>query len=144
MKISMHFNHPVTREACRLVMMHYQDKAFLELITQEKFNHTLSDSFTVSQRLKSLMFGLEIEVELYKTINPWSNVIGYAEGSTIYVNSRKLNLPLWDRVENIYHEATHLCGFSHKGNSPDKYNLQTVPYKASNIFAKYLKGIYDQ
>jgi hypothetical protein len=144
MKISMHFNHPTTREACRIVMMHYQDKDFLDLISQAEFNHTMHDSFTVANRLRNLMFGLEIDVKLYKTLNPWSKVIGYADGETIYVNERKLDLPLLDRIENIYHEATHLCGFSHLGNTPNKYNLETVPYKAANIFAKYCKGIYDQ
>ncbi len=139
MKFTIELQNETIRKAAELVMRHYNDKEFLTLLYVEKFLHTSHDGFTIAHNVRNAKLGMTIKP--YKTFSPWSNVIGYATGNTIFVNTRKLDLPLKDRVENLFHEPMHLLGYSHKGNRVNAYNLQTVPYKAAAIFVKYLESI---
>jgi hypothetical protein len=143
MKIYCEVNDENTRKAVSIVMKHYKDNEFLSRLRNvSKFNYTSDSSEIVAHRLSSVMDHLEIKVVPYKTINPFSKVIGHAKGNTIYVNTRKLYLPYIDRVENIYHEATHLCGYSHDGNRVTQFNLKTVPFLSAAIFSKFIQEIY--
>jgi hypothetical protein len=139
MKIINEVDHETVREACRLVENHFKDWEFCERIKDTKFNHTSQNGEMISQ--ETFYFKKTVHVKPYKTFSPWSKVIGYAQGNTIYINTRKLDLPLKDRVENIRHEIFHLQGYAHKGNRVTEYNLKTVPYLGANLFVKYLESI---
>jgi hypothetical protein len=139
-KIKNEIEHATIIKACDLVMKHYQDMEFhKELIKIQSFNHTTDNGFKVSGKILSAE--IEIFIKPYTTWKSWSKVIGYAEGNTIYCNTRKLNLPLRDRVSNIKHESLHLMGYSHKGNYNNDYNRGTVPYKVADLFADYVMGL---
>ncbi len=129
--------------ASKLVMDHYNDKAFLKQIKAVKsFNHTHDQGYNITDKL--IYAEIEITIKPYKTLSPWSKVIGHARGNTIYVNTRKLDLPLEDRVANIMHEALHLLGYSHKGNRVTEYNKNTVPYRVSKIFSEYITNLQKE
>lgn len=139
MKFTIELQNETIRKAASLVMEHCTDNRFLERLYEEKFLHTSHDGFMISHNIRNAKLGMTIKP--YKTFSPWSKAIGYATGNTVFVNTRKLDLPLKDRVENLFHEPMHLLGYSHKGNRVNAYNLQTVPYKAAAIFVKYLESI---
>lgn len=140
MKIINEVNNETVREACRLVQAHFRDeKYYFEVYIQERFNHTKQSGREINKSTDT--FNETVYVKPYTTFSPWSKVIGYAKGNTIYVNTRKLDLPLKDRVENIRHEIFHLQGYSHKGNRVTEYNLKTVPFLGANLFVKYLESI---
>jgi hypothetical protein len=139
MKIINEVNHETVREACRIVGASFKHNDFLNSLLDINFNFTHESGYEVAKNTE--VFEGIVYVKPYTTFSPWSKVIGYAQGNTIFVNTRKLDLPLKDRVENIRHEIFHLQGYSHKGNRVNAYNLQTVPFKAAAIFVKYLESI---
>lgn len=143
MKIINSVNDKTVELACNIVMQYYHSPAFYQYIQDERFN---------GQKLRNVIYGDEVHaaqlsmnhivyVKPYKTFNPWSRVIGHARGDTIFVNTRKLDLSLEDRVINIRHELYHLEGFKHPNNSPTEFDYGTVPYKGGVLFAKFLKSI---
>jgi hypothetical protein len=141
MKFYVKLNDHKVKMACLIVSKHFKDEEFLLMVEKvDKFNDYDGNGKDVAKVIRNFCGCQEIDVEPYKTVNPWSSVVGYAKDKKIFINTRKLHLPLGDRVENIYHEFLHLCGFSHSGNRPD---FETVPYKVSNMFFKYCldKGI---
>lgn len=129
-----------------MTMKYATDSEFYRhlVYTAEDFNHTDKTVAEVANDLQVKMVGLKVKVIPYKTWNPWSSVVGHAKGGTIYVNTRKLDLTLQDRIANLFHEATHLCGYSHRGNTPSAYNNATVPYLASRVFAAYVMKMEAQ
>tara|TARA_R110000868_G_scaffold268180_1_gene527408 strand:+ start:1642 stop:2055 length:414 start_codon:yes stop_codon:yes gene_type:complete len=130
----------VIHDAAALVEEHYKDEKFLfKLGTIQKFNYAYDSGHDV--RVKIFNSDIVMNIVPYKTKLPWSKAIGYASGDTIYVNTRKLDLPLADRVENFMHEPMHLLGYSHKGNYNNEFNRGTVPYRVAEIFRKYLESI---
>ena len=140
MKFEIFINDRVIHKAANIVETHYKDQAFLNILCGiEKFNFTYHSGVHVAANIAASE--LKIQIKPYKTWNPYSNVIGYASKDMIFVNTRKLNLPLKDRVENFFHEPMHLLGYSHKGNSVNAFNLGTVPYKTASMFVKYLESI---
>jgi hypothetical protein len=143
MKIYVEINDENIRKAASIVMKHYKDKEFLDRIRNvSSFYFTDNSPEIVAQRLPAIMDHLEIYVRPYKTLNPFSKAIAHAKGNEIFINTRKLYFPFIDRVENIYHEATHLCGYSHNGNRATSENLKSVPYLSASIFASHIKSIY--
>jgi hypothetical protein len=146
MNIIVNIDEPIIRASAGMTMAHCFDKKLMTLLASvTRYNHTHLDSMEVSQTLYAHAVNLEITVEGYKSVNPWSKAIGHAKGTTIYVNTRKLyDLDVYERCGNFYHEFCHLAGFEHKGNSATKYNLETVPYKAGKIFENYLRSEYSQ
>lgn len=143
MKIINTVNDKTVEQACMIVQSYYHDVKFYNSIKDEKFNSaklrntiTGTDVYWEKLGLSSIVY-----VKPYRTWYPFSKVIGYAKGNTIFVNTRNLDLSLEDRVINIRHEIFHLEGFSHKGNTVNEFNLGTVPYKGSILFAKFLKSI---
>lgn len=144
MKIYVEINDENIRKAGSIVMKHYKDKEFLDRIRNvSSFYFTDDSSEIVAQRLPAIMEHLEIYVRPYKTVNPFSKAIAHAKGNEIFINIRKLYFPFIDRVETIFHEATHLCGYSHNGNRATAENLKSVPYLSASIFSKYIKEIYS-
>jgi len=142
MRFEIEMNDAVIHQAAALVTRHYNNGNFLNLVAQEiNFNNTNDSGEVVARKLDALELNpLTVKIKPYKA---WyfSKVIGYASGNTIYVNTRKLGLPLKDRTANFLHESLHLLGYSHKGNSVNAFNLGTVPYRVSSIFVKYLESI---
>ncbi len=140
MKFNIKMDDKTIRQAAALVERHYDDYKFLDLVSNStSFNYTKDRGFVVADKIFNGIIGMNIVP--YKTWSPWSKVIGYAKGNTIYVNTRKLDLPLKDRVENFMHEPLHLLGYSHKGNSNNEFNRNTVPYRVASVFVKYLESI---
>ena len=138
MKIINEVNHETIREACRLVGTSFKNNDFLNSLLDVTFNFTTENGYEVAKNTE--VFEGTVYVKPYKTFSPFSKVIGYAKGNTIYINTRKLDLPLKDRVENLRHECFHIQGYSHKGNRVTEYNLKTVPYLGANLFVKYLES----
>lgn len=137
MKIECQIDHAITQKACLLVSCYYSDQDFLDSVSISKFN--MADAKEVSTRL--YMTTAKFTVKSYTTWNPWSNVIGHYANNVCYLNTRKLNRPLEDVVETIFHELLgHGLGYSHQGNRVTAYNLQTWPYKGASLFVKFLKS----
>jgi hypothetical protein len=139
MKIINEVNNETVRQACGLVQLHFKDKDLKDFFNDVKFNHT--EDYGLDVHWNTFDFNKIVYVKPYTSLSPWSKVIGYATDNTIYINTRKLDLPLKDRVENIRHEIFHLQGYSHKGNRITEFNLKTVPYLGANLFVKYLESI---
>jgi predicted metallopeptidase len=138
MIIRNYVQDPTVIRACNLTTEYWNNSEFFDRLSEVKsFNHTKDSGLDVAKKLRSKM--LNIYVKQYKTWNPWSNVIGYASGNVIYLNSRKFGqISLRDRVSNIAHESFHLLGYSHKGNYVTAYNLGTVPYLVGDMFADFV------
>jgi hypothetical protein len=144
MKINVEINDDVIRRAASAVIKHYKDEEFLRRIKNvSSFYFTDQSPEVVAQRLPAAMDRLEIYIRPYKSMNPFSRAIAHAKGNEIFINTRKLNFPYIDRVETIFHEASHLCGYSHNGNRPTSDNLRSVPYLAAALFSRYIQELYD-
>jgi hypothetical protein len=129
-------NDTTVKKACHLVEKYFCDDYIDD---NQEFNYSYSYGKDVkrnTERFKEI-----ITVKHYTTWNRWSKVIGYSAKNVIYVNTRKLDLPLKDRVENIRHEIFHSQGYSHNGNRVTEFNLKTVPYLGASLFVKYLESI---
>lgn len=148
MKFNVLINDNKLRQACQIVQHHCCDTEFLQMIQSEKsYNSTDSSPVAVAVELAG-MKRLNVVVKYYrpwylissaisrwKTYGEYSGVIEYNKGKNI--SAYKLD----DLVENIYHECCHGIGFKHNGNYVNEDTLNSVPYKASAIFVKYLKSI---
>lgn len=144
MKIYVEINDENIRKAASVLIKHYKDKHFLDRIRSvSSFYFTDHSPEIVAQRIPRIMDHLEIYIRPYKPLNPFSKAISHSEGNEIFINTRKFYFPFIDRVETIYHESTHLCGYSHNGNRPTVNNLRSVPYLTASLFAKYVKEIYE-
>jgi len=142
MQIKVMVNDENIRKAAMIVMKHYNDRAFAGLIINvQKFNHTEHSPVQVALVVEKVMDSLEVEIYSYKSINPWSKAVAYADGNKIYFNSRK-SASYIERAGTIMHECLHLVGYQHDGNYVTKYNLLTVPYKIQMLFERYIQGIY--
>ena len=134
MIIKCEVDNEIVKKACELVEMHYKDEEFLKVMDSTTFNMPgMKYSYVVKNS------SIEISVKSYRTRNPFSSVVGYFDGKTIWVNTRKIDMPLEDRTANIWHELSHAMGWQHKGNRVTEFNLKTVPYLGSKLFVDYLK-----
>jgi len=141
MKFRNEIENATIIKAADLVTKHYKDDIFLARICAiNSFEFSKANGPGVAVAI--LNSTITMRIKQYKTFNPWSKVIGYASGNTIYCNSRKFDLPLYDRVNNFMHEPLHLLGFIHSGNYATGKNLDSVPYKVGAIFEQYVREIY--
>ena len=123
-------------EAADSIVLLMKDNHFLMLVSEiESFNETKHSGKEVAHTIKSANF--TVNIVPYKTTNPYSSVIGYASGNTVYVNTRKLGLSFKDRASNFMHEILHLMDYSHNGNYNNSYNQNTVPYRVGDLFGEY-------
>lgn len=137
MRFNIFLNDETILEAAALCELHYIEPGFLNsLCSVESFNFTKDNGSDVADKIFNSE--LEINIRPYRTKLPWSKVIGYAKGNTIFVNTRKLDLSLEDRVCNLFHEYLHLLGYSHNGNRVSEFNNGTVPYKVSKMFSEFV------
>lgn len=85
-----------------------------------------------------------IDVQTYKPKNPWTKAIGYFDGVSIHINSRKLPyMTIEDITANLCHEYAHYAGFHHgKGWGSNKKTLDkclySVPYFISENILKWI------
>lgn len=139
MKIIVNVNDETIRRAAALTIRHHADPEFLRRVASVPyFYHTEHSPEAVAGSIKFYGESAMVFIEGYKSINPFSKAIGYADGNTVFFNLRKTG-SLYDRIETIMHEITHLCGYSHKGNFVNAYNLKTVPYVVGGLFKDYIK-----
>lgn len=137
MKIVCQIDHAITQKACLIVNSYYNNSEFLEIVGANTFN--LADPKEVTTRL--YFTTANFTVRPYTTWNPWSNVIGHYANNVCFLNTRKLNRPLEDVVETIFHELLgHGLGYRHEGNRVTSFNLGTWPYKGASLFIKFLKS----
>lgn len=138
MKIISQINNDTIKKAAELVVKHHKDQHFLTSIKHESFKHTGDSGSIVSTKI--LLCDKTFYVIPYTHWNPFSATLGHFENPNYIVNMRKINaLTLKERVANIFHECLgHGLDYSHKGNRVNAYNLETVPYKASQIFIDHL------
>lgn len=142
MQIKVFVNDENIRKAASIVMKHYNDRQFLDLVMNvSNYNYTIHSPVQIALVVEKVMDSLEVEIKSYKSFNPWSNAVAYVKGNTIYFNERKFGTVV-DRCGTIMHECLHLVGYRHKGNYPNAFNLSTVPYKVQMLFERYIKGIY--
>lgn len=74
-----------------------------------------------------------IDIYVYKSINPFSKALGYFDGESIWINSRKIDsLNSSELIGLLLHEYAHYCGYKHGNNykTLDKC-LYSVPYYLS-------------
>lgn len=145
MNIIVKVDDPILRASARLMEEHCRDRAFMKKIAEVKhYNHTSLSPVEIAQALYVHSYDMTIIVEGYKSVNPWSKAIGYAQDNEIYVNLRKIqDLDIYERCGNFYHEFCHLAGFKHDGNRVTPYNLGSVPYKVGQIFEDYLRELMN-
>lgn len=92
----------------------------------------------VASKLRTGYYPLTIST--YLPWNPFTKVIGYYDGSSIFINLKILpRLHMKDMVANLLHEYAHHCGFTHGNNYPShEKNLYSVPYFISSNIEKWL------
>lgn len=85
-----------------------------------------------------------VNVNFYKTFNPFSSVIGYSNGRELFINERKIgSLTLSDIIGNLCHEYAHHAGFNHGTGRTRNYKtedkcLYSVPYFVSENVGKWI------
>ena len=142
MKIINETNNENLRQALALVLKHYKDDAFLRVIKEiDSFNHTKDCGIEVAHKIQT--FDGVITLKTYRPWYPWTKANAYRSGNAIYFNDRK-SFDVIDYAVTIYHEFLHVLGYGHKTNYVTKYNLGTVNYKVSIMFAEYIKTIYAE
>lgn len=106
--------------ACHLMQKFTRESTFWDFYKKETGKTSgipvLVDEVDIENHLQAMFsFNLYLKIVPYKTRNPWSSVIGHAEGIFIFENVRKINdLFLHERVGHLGHEITHLFGYTHE------------------------------
>lgn len=140
MKFEIHMDNERVHQAAALIEKNYKNIQFFYRVERNKsFNFSTHSGLEVAQKINNS--NLVIKIKPYTTWNPFSKVIGHAKGDTIFINTRKMDLSLEDRVCNLFHEYLHLLGYKHKGNSVNDFNNETVPYKVARIFSGYVMSL---
>lgn len=112
---------PQVQSAVGLLQKIVKEDAFWVTFRQHCSQHNISqhdfleDDEDIINHIKFMWScRLYVNVMPYRTRNPWSSVIGYADGNTVFENMRKINdLTLAERTGHIGHEITHLFGYRH-------------------------------
>jgi hypothetical protein len=100
-----------------------------EIKLPEYFTHTTDRPYLVAATITDTFNHDPAPVRTYRTVNPWSSVLGYTKNGIIYVNTRfSIRADISAIAGNLVHELCHVRGYSHKGNRPTAYNLKSVPY----------------
>lgn len=140
MKFNILINDETIRKAAAIVMTHYKDQAFLNSLSCiEKFNFTNDSGVDIARKIKDS--SISLRVEGYTPKYWFSKAIAREEDGAIFFNYRKMNMPLKDRVETLYHESLHGLNYKHDGNRANAFNMKTAPYAISALFVKYLESI---
>lgn len=120
-----------------------ESQFYLSINRKSDWSYTKDEPAKIARVLwEEARQAVDIEIIPYKTRWPFSKVIGYSDGTALYINMRKINtLRTVDYVGNLVHEFCHHAGYQHGNNSPTgKQN--SVPYwcgsLAEELFAKIL------
>jgi hypothetical protein len=119
-------------------MLVYNSPMMLELLSKDDFKYNSGLGFTVHEKIVG--FNKTVPVFFYKPFNPWSAAMGYSDGKSIYINSRKFpSMVFSDVVGLLLHELMHQVGFNHGNNykTEDKC-LYSVPYFVSENVGKWV------
>lgn len=119
-KVSKVFENTQIEKAAVLTLKFVNEPAFWQLLAETFYDTGIEDDLITHEidirRHLEYMFlksNCTVYVVPYKA---WfgSKVLGYAEGNTVFENTRKMNvLSLPERIGHIGHEITHLFGYSH-------------------------------
>jgi hypothetical protein len=109
-------------QALALLLIYVKEDAFWDAFadamdgTDLSHHDILEDDNDIYVHIRFMfMRDLNILIVPYKTRNPFSSVLGYAEGNRVYENTRKLkSLTLAQRVGHLIHEILHLFGYRHE------------------------------
>lgn len=125
-------------QGCELANRALLDPSFASLWHQE--SPTYNNNCSQETILASLKEGeILLNLNFYTPFWPWSSVVSYESGGSIYYNSRKFNsLSVNDLSSNLLHEASHKLGFTHPGNKPTPSVLHTVPYTLNRVFEAWI------
>lgn len=126
--------------AVLLILQLFQDELFLKRLRGlGGFNHTTKTGIDVANDIAN--YNGTVVIKSYKPFWRWSRAIAYAQGNTIYFNSRKNHDNYYELCETIAHEIMHLIGYKHKGNYVTSYNLKTVPYMVGAMFKEHVQSL---
>jgi hypothetical protein len=108
--------------AVSLLQIYVQEASFWEYLEMWVSNTNLSqhdilekDSDILTHLRCMFNCDLNIEIRRYATKNPFSKVIGYAQGNRVYENRWFLDkMTLHQRVGHLGHEICHLFGYHHE------------------------------
>jgi len=141
MKIICTIKDKKIEDSCNVLLTHFNDQDFLNMVCLEKFSYTNDSGVEVARRIKIGPIAIQ-KIVAYKTKWPWSSVLGYYENNTYFLNTRKMDISVLDRAENLFHELVgHGCGYTHKEGKQDAESLNSVPYKSGEMFKSYIKSI---
>jgi hypothetical protein len=119
-------------------LLQYESGMMKEIRTKNDWKYNSGSGEEIYQKvIKSTLI---TPVFFYKTVNPWSSVLGYFDGKAIHINFRKINqLSHADLVGLLVHEKLHALGYSHGNNfkNSDKVDF-SVPYYASENIKKWI------
>jgi hypothetical protein len=110
-----------------------------ELQKVQKFNETKDSPNLVLSRLRRVK--IDAIVSYYKSKNPWSSAVAYAEGNTLYFNTRQIGA--WtdcDFASTGLHEASHMAPLEY-GHDFNYYSGRelTVPYWLNTVVDRCCK-----
>lgn len=127
--------------AIRIVTKHYTDEAFFQRFNEVKFSCGSTYSTIIAQITHE---HAPLTIDYYR---PWwrfsKAVARYTRDNTILFNKYIItDLEVSDLIETVFHEVCHHWGFTHITNYRTSHNLETVPYKLSNVFKQYIFTYY--
>lgn len=101
-------------------------------IKTSKFTETSKTPEQIADDVKAMTS----ELKTYTYWNPFSNVIATTysnDKENIYFNTRKNPRSMKEMVNTIFHETTHLIGYTHSSNYNNETTRKTVPYMVGQI-----------
>lgn len=135
--------NPKIGKAIQIVLEHYNDELFLEVFKETKFSCKTTYSAIITQIRKDHA-PLTIDYFrpkwcLSKAVAKYTPASTPTATATISFNKYVIDdLEVSDLIETLFHEVCHHWGFTHITNYRTDYNLETVPYKLSAMFQRYI------
>lgn len=102
----------------------------------------------ISQIIRNFIAQYDVSISIYRSWNPWSNVLGFFDPSkgirTIHLNKWRLNRSDKSVFETIFHELIHVIDhsdgnatyFGHGNNSPVGKE-KSAPWRVAKIAAEF-------
>jgi hypothetical protein len=137
--ITNNTQNPKIGKAIHIVMTHYNDESFLRAFKETTFSCKTTYSMIIAQMEKE---HAPITIDCFRPKWCLSKAVAkYADTPTATISFNKYvigDLEISDLIEAIFHEVCHHWGFTHITNYRTDYNLETVPYKLSAMFQRYI------
>lgn len=121
-KVDQAFKHHQIEKAAALLIKFVGEDAFWQALAEHFYDQGIIDDLiqheTDIRKHLDFMFrkaNIFVKIVPYRTRNPFSSVLGHAEGNLVHENLwKKDSLTLAARVGHLGHEITHLFGYSHE------------------------------